>query len=84
MKKKKIIIIIKMARLHKGCLLKDPLRGKTLEAEGIETEGIGAEDIGAEGIRDRGIEDRAFEASILGQTLDDPRKRCLWRKDENL
>ena len=55
--------------LHKGCLLEAPLRGFTLEAEGVGTEGIGAEGIGA----------RAFQASILGQALDDPGKRCLWR-----
>ena len=70
--------------LHKGCLLEAPLRGFTLEAEGVGTEGIGAEGVGAEGIGAGGIEDRAFQASILGQALDEPGKRCLWRKDENL
>ena len=70
--------------LHKGCLLEAPLRGFTLEAEGVGTEGIGAEGVGTEGIGARGIEDRAFQASILGQALDEPGKRCLWRKDENL
>jgi len=70
--------------LHKGCLLEAPLRGFTLEAEGVGTEGIGAEGVGTEGIGAGGIEDRAFQASILGQALDEPGKRCLWRKDENL
>ena len=65
--------------LHKGCLLEAPLRGFTLEAEGIGAEGVGTEGIGV-----GGIEDRAFQASILGQALDEPGKRCLWRKDENL
>ena len=70
--------------LHKGCLLEAPLRGFTLGAEGAGTEGIGAEGVGTEGIGAGGIEDRAFQASILGQALDEPGKRCLWRKDENL
>ena len=75
--------------LHKGCLLEAPLRGFTLEAEGVGTEGIGAEGVGTEGVGTEGIgaegiEDRAFQASILGQALDEPGKRCLWRKDENL
>ena len=65
--------------LHKGCLLEAPLRGFTLEAEGVGTEGIGAEGVGAEGIGAGGIGARAFQASILGQALDDPGKRCLWR-----
>ena len=70
-------------------MLEAPLRGNTLEAEGvgaedIGTEGIGAEDIGAEGIGAGGIGARAFQASILGQTLDDPGKRCLWRQAASL
>ena len=81
--------------LHKGCfcfcLREDPPRGKTLEAEGIGARGIGAEGveaggigargIGAEGIGAGGIGYRAFQAPILGGTLDDPGKRCPWKKD---
>ena len=53
--------------LHKGCLREAPLRGA--EAEGAEAGGIEAGGIGA----------RAFQASILGQALDDPGKICLWK-----
>ena len=70
---------IKECNFHKGCLLEAPLLGKTLEAGVIEAEVIEAEGIGAEGIGAGGIEDRAFEASILGQTLDEPGKMCLWK-----
>ena len=69
---------------HKSCLLEAPLRGFTLEAEGVGTEGVGTEGGGTEGIGAEGSEDIAFQASILGQALDEPGKSCLWRKDENL
>ena len=75
--------------LHKGCVREAPLRGNTLGAGGIGVGGIGAEGIGARGIGARGIgvggiEDRSFEASILGGTLDDAGKRCLWKKAASL
>ena len=79
--------------LHKGCVREAPLRGNTLGAGGIGTGGLGAEGIGARGIGAEGIgaggigaggtEDRSFKAPNLGGTLDDPGKRCLWKKAAN-
>ena len=65
--------------LHKGCIREALLRGNTLGAGGIGAEGIGARGIGA-----GGTEDRSFKAPILGGTLDDPGKRCLWKKAASL
>ena len=75
--------------LYKGCVREAPLRGNTLGAGGIgaediEAEGIGARGIGAGGIGAGGTEDRSFKAPILGGTLDDPGKRCLWKKAASL